>query len=183
MIAFWLDEEWGPMDVHQQLGKAAGMVLALPDAFICAQRSCASAAEFLSAGKSDAGDAYVACRQKDAVQDYSDLCLGLAAGLESFSYRETFTNNFEIGMVPNPEMNLHNRLGQQQRKEFLLCSMLSWHDAMVLQCDPLRTETCAYDAGNKVVEILMLRGGAEVCSCGSDADEMLQRHNESLTPQ
>jgi hypothetical protein len=33
-------------------------------------------------------------------------------------------------------------------------------------------------AGNKVVEILMLRGGVEECSCSSDAGEMLVRHRQ-----
>jgi hypothetical protein len=46
-----------------------------------------------------AGAAYVACRGDEAgVQDYRDLCLALAFELEAFpDYRDTFTNNFEIG--------------------------------------------------------------------------------------
>lgn len=95
MIALWLDEEWTPLDVHKQLGKAAG-------------------------------DAYVKCRQQGDA-DMSSLVLGLSNELLAFNYRETFTDAFEVA--------------------------------------------------NKVVEMLMMRSGVDVC-CTTDEDAArLERFN------
>jgi hypothetical protein len=100
VIAFWLDEEWAPLEVHGRLGEAAG-------------------------------EAYVTCRldETQAVEDYGDLVLQLASTLDTFpDYKDTFVNNFDVA--------------------------------------------------NKVVEILMLRQGVDVCC--TDAD-MLIRFERSVS--
>lgn len=97
MIATWLDEEWTPLEVHQQLGQAAG-------------------------------SAYVTCRQQGD-NDMSSLVLSLSNELLAFNYRETFVNAFEVA--------------------------------------------------NKVVEMLMMRSGIDVC-CTSDEDvQRMERFSSS----
>lgn len=93
MIAMWLDEEWTPLEVHKELGQAAG-------------------------------DAYVKCRQHGD-DDVSSLVLSISNELLSFNYRETFTNAFEVG--------------------------------------------------NKVVEMLMMRSGVDVCCTTEDDAARMQR--------
>eukprot|EP00879_Flechtneria_rotunda_P005190 GHRR01005472.1.p3 GENE.GHRR01005472.1~~GHRR01005472.1.p3 ORF type:complete len:128 (+),score=21.89 GHRR01005472.1:1543-1926(+) len=88
MIRTWLDEEWAPLEAHQQLGQAAA-------------------------------NAYRKCR-KEGQEDMGSLVLGLASELLTFNYRETFTDAFEVS--------------------------------------------------NKVVEMLMMRSGVEVC-CTTSADK------------
>ncbi|WIA18077.1 hypothetical protein OEZ85_009558 [Tetradesmus obliquus] len=101
MIATWLDDEWTPLEVHQQLGAAAGA-------------------------------AYVKCRQ-EGIDDMSSLVLGLSSELLAFNYRETFVNAFEVG--------------------------------------------------NKVVEMLMMREGVDVC-CTSDEDAArIERYASSQQQQ
>lgn len=97
MIAMWLDEEWTPLDIHKQLGDAAG-------------------------------DAYVQCRQQGD-DDMSSLVLGLSNQLLPFNYRETFTDAFEVA--------------------------------------------------NKVVEMLMMRAGVDVC-CTTDEDAARLERYSSL---
>lgn len=95
MIALWLDEEWTPLEIHQQLGKAAG-------------------------------DAYVSCRQQ-GIDDMSSLVLALSNNLLAFNYRDTFTSAFEVA--------------------------------------------------NKVVEMLMMRSGVDVCCTGDDDVTRIERYN------
>eukprot|EP00878_Enallax_costatus_P007345 GHUV01007692.1.p1 GENE.GHUV01007692.1~~GHUV01007692.1.p1 ORF type:complete len:188 (+),score=26.95 GHUV01007692.1:216-779(+) len=95
MIALWLNEEWTPLEVHQQLGKAAG-------------------------------NAYVKCRQQGD-DDMSSLVLGLSNELLAFNYRDTFTSAFEVA--------------------------------------------------NKVVEMLMMRSGVDVCCTSDDDLARIERYN------
>lgn len=101
MVRCWLDEEWTPLDVHADVGRATG------EAYAQLRRQ----------GQSEAGD----------------ILLGLGRELLAFNFRETFVSGFDVA--------------------------------------------------NKSVELLMLRGGCDVC-CTSEADRSaIQRYEAQLAAE
>ena len=97
IIAFWLDEEWLPLDVHADVGYAAAR-------------------------------AYKLARQSGA-KDMGDLVLSIAPEMLKFNFKETFVN--------------------------------------------------AFDVANKVVELLMMRNGVDVCCTSEDDKTLICRFDSS----
>ena len=57
----------------------------------------------------------------------------------------------------------------------------SCEEALLRAAKNVRRRCLQWDvlsAGNKIVEVLMLRAGVDECSCSSDTGAMLQRHSE-----
>ena len=65
MLALWLDEEWTPLPVHEEVGQATARL-------------------------------YTSIRQIGMEDEVGDVVLGLAQGLLSFNFRETFVSAFDV---------------------------------------------------------------------------------------